>query len=259
MYIHIYKQMHSHPNLCGAIAGVSAIYLWANSTQLRTSRKGDGTLVEDRTPLISPMRDRGSREVERLARSPTQERYEGEDEDFDAEFYGDENDLTRSFIGDEEKFREHEERMANAKAGRVRGAKKKKGESARRSALNDDQNAWEENRLLTSGVAHRARVDTDFDSELDQRVQLQVRNVRPKFLDGRVSFSKQMVRRDNIGGTVLRWMLVCMCGQMDVWSSARNTKVSADLTIALVPTRPLPLPPFHHRSDDGVDSQRSDL
>lgn len=131
-----------------------------------------------------------------LVRSPTQKRYQGEDEDFDSHFYGDDNDTSRNFIGDSEKFREHEERMESAKAGRPRGARKKAGQSARKSALNDDQNAWEVNRLITSGVAHRARVDTDFDNELDQRVQLQVRNVRPKFLDGRVSFSKQMVSQN---------------------------------------------------------------
>ena len=161
-------------------------------------RNGKGTLVEERTPLISPMRSGGdqSSKSSTLVRSPTQKRYEGEDEEFDADFYGDDNDNARRFIGDSDKVRAHEEQMESAKGGRPRGAKKKAGQSARKSALNDDQNAWEENRLLTSGVAHRAKVDTDFDNELDQRVQLQVRNVRPKFLDGRVSFSKQMVSQN---------------------------------------------------------------
>ena len=151
-------------------------------------------MVEERTPLLSPMRSgQSSSTGDALVRSPTQERVEEENDEHDANFYGDENDITRGFICDEEKVRLHEQRMERAKAGRVRGAKKNRGESHRKSSLNDDQNRWEENRLLTSGVVHRARVDTDFDNELDQRVQLQVRNVKPKFLDGRVSFSKQMV------------------------------------------------------------------
>lgn len=33
-----------------------------------------------------------------------------------------------------------------------RGIQKEKGVSARKSALNDDQRMWEENRLLTSGA-----------------------------------------------------------------------------------------------------------
>ena len=151
-------------------------------------------MVEERTPLISPMRSgKSSSKDDALVRSPTQERIDDEDDDFDAYYYGDENDVTRGFIGDDEKVRLHEQRMERAKAGRVRGQKKNRNESHRKSSLNDDQNRWEENRLLTSGVVHLARVDTDFDNELDQRVQLQVRNVKPKFLDGRVSFSKQMV------------------------------------------------------------------
>ena len=63
--------------------------------------------------------------------------------------------------------------------------------NARQSALQDDQDAWEENRLLSSGAATRNHVDLDraHSTEQDTRVTLLVHQVKPPFLDGRVSFS----------------------------------------------------------------------
>lgn len=61
--------------------------------------------------------------------------------------------------------------------------------SARKSALQDDQHAWEENRLLSSGAAVKGEVSLDIRTEDDARVTLLVHQVKPPFLDGRVSFS----------------------------------------------------------------------
>lgn len=67
--------------------------------------------------------------------------------------------------------------------------------NARQSALQDDQDAWEENRLFSSGVANSASSRGDLvllNAESDQdntRVTLLVHQVKPPFLDGRVSFS----------------------------------------------------------------------
>ena len=61
--------------------------------------------------------------------------------------------------------------------------------SARKSALMDDQDAWEENRLLSSGAAVKGEVSLDVNAENDSRVNLLVHQVKPPFLDGRVSFS----------------------------------------------------------------------
>ncbi|KAL7551372.1 hypothetical protein ACHAWF_014571 [Thalassiosira exigua] len=62
---------------------------------------------------------------------------------------------------------------------------------ARKSALERDQRAWEENRLLSSGAALRSSVDLDFAAEDDARVQLLVHQIRPPFLkEGRASFSQ---------------------------------------------------------------------
>ncbi|KAF1779527.1 P-loop containing nucleoside triphosphate hydrolase [Phytophthora cactorum] len=117
------------------------------------------------------------------------------EEDFDREFYlnddagGIEAHEGHVFLGSEEKFKALEQQLEQTRA---RGENKLKGMSARASALSADQEAWEKNRLLTSGVVASGRVDTDFDDELDSRVQIMVHSTKPPFLDGRVSFTTQV-------------------------------------------------------------------
>lgn len=119
-----------------------------------------------------------------------------EDEDFDRDFYlseegptmGAEGSTSDRFLGNAKKFKEREAQMASSRA---RGDTKIAGMSARRSQLHVDQSAWEDNRLLQSGVAVMKEVQTEFDNEEDSRVNLIVHNLKPPFLDGRVSFSLQ--------------------------------------------------------------------
>lgn len=54
-----------------------------------------------------------------------------------------------------------------------------------------DNELWERNRMLTSGVVHSVDVDEDFDEENVDRVHLLVHNIVPPFLDGRIVFTKQ--------------------------------------------------------------------
>jgi pre-mRNA-splicing factor ATP-dependent RNA helicase DHX38/PRP16 len=136
------------------------------------------------------------RTLKRFPRHAPKSQYDDEiEENFDREFYlhdeegGYEVDEDRIFMGNKDKFREMEEKLAKT---RSRGETKLIGMSARASALNADQEAWENNRLLTSGVVARNRVDTDFDEELDARVQIMVHSTKPPFLDGRVSFTTQI-------------------------------------------------------------------
>lgn len=68
--------------------------------------------------------------------------------------------------------------------------------------MSADQDAWENNRLLTSGAMFAGEVSLTFDDAEDQRVQLIVHSLKPPFLDGRVSFSMQQVSR-----TVLVYIL----------------------------------------------------
>ena len=46
--------------------------------------------------------------------------------------------------------------------------------------------------MLVSGAVRRVEADTDFDDDAEAKVQLMVHNVSPPFLDGRVSFTKQL-------------------------------------------------------------------
>ena len=74
---------------------------------------------------------------------------------------------------------------------RAKGDTKRAGMSAKRSQLLVDQEAWEDNRLIQSGIAELREVQTHFEDEEESRVTLIVHNLKPPFLDGRVSFSMQ--------------------------------------------------------------------
>ncbi|RPB19840.1 hypothetical protein L211DRAFT_584545 [Terfezia boudieri ATCC MYA-4762] len=65
--------------------------------------------------------------------------------------------------------------------------------SARAAQRMKDVDAWETNRMLTSGVAQRADMDMDeLDDEEEVRVHLLIHDLRPPFLDGRKVFTKQL-------------------------------------------------------------------
>lgn len=77
---------------------------------------------------------------------------------------------------------------------RVAGGGPKKRVTARQAAFNADNEAWEDNRLALSGVTGQRR-QLDFDSLDDgeeTRVHLLVHDLKPPFLDGRLSFTKQL-------------------------------------------------------------------
>ncbi|KAF0326229.1 helicase associated domain-containing protein [Colletotrichum asianum] len=63
---------------------------------------------------------------------------------------------------------------------------------ARREQRNRENDAWETNRMLVSGVAQRRDMGADFDDEETTRVHLLVHDLRPPFLDGRTIFTKQL-------------------------------------------------------------------
>ncbi|KAH9495949.1 Pre-mRNA-splicing factor ATP-dependent RNA helicase PRP16 [Bulinus truncatus] len=69
--------------------------------------------------------------------------------------------------------------------------KKKKRMSAQQRQINKDNELWETNRMLRSGVVNRVNFDEDFEDENEARVHLQVLNIVPPFLDGRIVFTKQ--------------------------------------------------------------------
>lgn len=72
-------------------------------------------------------------------------------------------------------------------------AQRHKKMTARQAQYNADNDAWETNRMLTSGVAQRQLVDLDhMDDEAENRVHLLVHDLKPPFLDGRTVFTKQL-------------------------------------------------------------------
>lgn len=85
----------------------------------------------------------------------------------------------KHFLGDRAKLESREQEMAKQRA---RGDMKQAGISAKKSQMHMDQDTWEEQRLLQSGVAIVSRARTVFDAEEDSRVTLVVHNVRPPFL-----------------------------------------------------------------------------
>ncbi|KAI0136419.1 P-loop containing nucleoside triphosphate hydrolase protein [Xylariales sp. AK1849] len=81
--------------------------------------------------------------------------------------------------------RQREEALVEKKAGRHL--------NARQLQRQKDNDAWETNRMLTSGVAQRRGLGDDFeDDEEGTRVHLLVHDLKPPFLDGRTVFTKQL-------------------------------------------------------------------
>jgi pre-mRNA-splicing factor ATP-dependent RNA helicase DHX38/PRP16 len=74
-------------------------------------------------------------------------------------------------------------------------AEKKLGKriTARAAQKQRDVDAWETNRMLTSGVAQRRDHAADFDDDEETtRVHLLVHDLKPPFLDGKTIFTKQL-------------------------------------------------------------------
>lgn len=70
--------------------------------------------------------------------------------------------------------------------------KQTKKVSARQAQYNADNDMWEANRMVTSGVASRKTIDLDFEDESESTVHVMVRSLKPPFLDGKTVFTKQL-------------------------------------------------------------------
>ncbi|KAI0176418.1 P-loop containing nucleoside triphosphate hydrolase protein [Hypoxylon sp. FL1284] len=65
--------------------------------------------------------------------------------------------------------------------------------NARQLQRQKDNDAWETNRMLTSGVAQRRGLGDDFEADDEgTRVHLLIHDLKPPFLDGRTVFTKQL-------------------------------------------------------------------
>ncbi|KAF9014903.1 hypothetical protein BDQ17DRAFT_1228872 [Cyathus striatus] len=73
-----------------------------------------------------------------------------------------------------------------------KATKQTKKISARQAQYNADNDLWEANRMLTSGVATRKTIDLDFEDESESTVHVMVHDLKPPFLDGRIVYTKQL-------------------------------------------------------------------
>ena len=64
--------------------------------------------------------------------------------------------------------------------------------SAKQQQFNKDNDAWETNRMVQSGLQSRPDLDFDFDDENESKVHVLVHDLKPPFLDGRMVFTKQL-------------------------------------------------------------------
>ncbi|KAL3916769.1 MAG: hypothetical protein SGILL_005030 [Bacillariaceae sp.] len=119
-----------------------------------------------------------------------------DNDEFDRHFYLDEDDdgkyvANETGRGDDMGRFLFENAKTKAREQEMEQKRRQQRFNPRKSALADDQEAWEENRLLSSGAAVRSSVDLEaMNNEQDMsRVTLLVHQVKPPFLDGRVSFS----------------------------------------------------------------------
>ncbi|KAJ3012893.1 UNVERIFIED_CONTAM: DEAH-box RNA helicase prp16 [Siphonaria sp. JEL0065] len=64
--------------------------------------------------------------------------------------------------------------------------------TARQVQFNRDNDLWETNRMLTSGVVQRMDHSGDAEEDQESRVHILVRDLKPPFLDGKIVFTKQI-------------------------------------------------------------------
>ncbi|KAK4117359.1 P-loop containing nucleoside triphosphate hydrolase protein [Canariomyces notabilis] len=140
------------------------------------------------------------------AATPRQREFDGpeagvDDQDavnaLDRDWYGGDDDLGGHTFGDEThnpfgdagwEAQEREAALMEKRIGQV-----SRGMSARQIQKQKDVDAWETNRMLTSGVAQRRDMGHDFEDDQEgTRVHLLVHDLRPPFLDGRTVFTKQL-------------------------------------------------------------------
>lgn len=179
----------------------------------RSHREEPRSFRADETPGATPSYKYNSwadkRQPSNRGASSVSRRYEDEDERaFDREFYDADEDGARDegfnpFQGDEEKFKKMEEELTKKQIQKLTARQRSANEGMYSSLVyfmylfadllleNVDNNRWEKNRLLTSGVVTQLEVDTDFDDDQEARVKLLVHNTKPPFLDGRIVFTKQ--------------------------------------------------------------------
>jgi len=114
--------------------------------------------------------------------------WEEEQKRLDREWYNIEEGSTMDethnpYVEYEEYYQKKEEELAKQQAKKM---------SIRQAQYNQDNNLWETNRMITSGVVQRTEIDMDFDDNQEARIHLLVIDLKPPFLDGNIIYTKQL-------------------------------------------------------------------
>ncbi|KAJ1536473.1 DEAH-box RNA helicase prp16, partial [Nowakowskiella sp. JEL0078] len=122
-----------------------------------------------------------------LRQNPEYAMYLTEQTRLERDWYNNEEDTTsdsthNSFVEFDNEFKEKEEEFKKKQIKRM---------SARQAAWNADNDKWENDRMMRSGVVARGDFDPDFEDE-EARIHLLVRDLKPPFLDGKIVFTKQL-------------------------------------------------------------------
>ncbi|XP_015519116.1 pre-mRNA-splicing factor ATP-dependent RNA helicase PRP16 isoform X1 [Neodiprion pinetum] len=136
------------------------------------SYKYNSWIKERKASGATPMTDGEEREM-----------WEEEQRRLDREWYALDDGENRPFADVSEEYAQKKEMEMEAK--------RERRVSAQQRQINKDNELWERNRMLTSGVVSSLEHDDDPDDEAEARVHLLVHNVVPPFLDGRIVFTKQ--------------------------------------------------------------------
>jgi pre-mRNA-splicing factor ATP-dependent RNA helicase DHX38/PRP16 len=163
---------------------------WQSSSWSKERKAGERRDVE-RSPDLQP--DRTAEVDEALVAEMKANERQLDRDWYDQEEGGGFVDETHNpFLGEEGDplLKKREEQMQK-RLQRRDGTMMTLAQSKRASELQKDMNAWEENRLMTSGVVRMKEHDLDFDNDADVRVLLLVHDTKPPFLDGRFLFTKQ--------------------------------------------------------------------
>lgn len=174
-----------------------------SSSRGRDGERSNQRRKEDDTPMLTPAHRynswasnrkksgatpqvKGGDTVTRHRSEEEQQLWEDEQKRLDRQWYGSDegyDDTNNPFAAVPAEYAAKKERdLATQKAKRM---------SAQQRQINVDNEKWETNRMLTSGVVQRIEYEDVVDEETVNRVHLLVHNIVPPFLDGRIVFTKQ--------------------------------------------------------------------
>jgi len=158
---------HPTPNIYGNRDGRDSV-----RSEFTPSYKYNPWNRDYKSSGATPMVDREEKEL-----------WEEEQQRLDREWYALDDGENNAFANVSEEYTRKKEMELEAR--------RQKRVSAQQRQINKDNELWERNRMLTSGVVSSLDHDDDPDDESEARVHLLVHNVVPPFLDGRIVFTKQ--------------------------------------------------------------------